>query len=216
MIATKKPTPKTKRCSNWQAGFVAMMPAIVKNARIAFRHLDYEARTEVVHEIVVSAMLAYYRLHQQRKVDLAYPSVLVRFAISQYRDGRRVGEKMNCRDVLSPYARRMKGIQVESLHGNDHEREPWRELLVEDKHAGPAEIAAARIDVAEWLESMTERDRQIAAALSQGTSTKDVARQFGVSPGRISQKRREFLESWRAFQGEQEARSEDDLLARFS
>jgi DNA-directed RNA polymerase specialized sigma24 family protein len=216
MIAIAKPAPKTKRCSNWHIGFLAMMPAIVKYVRHAFRHLDAESRADVVQEIVVSAMLAYYRLFQRGKVNLAYPSVLARFAIAQYRDGRRVGEKMNCRDVLSPYARRMKGVQVESLQGYDHEGEPWREVLVEDKHAGPAETAAARIDVAEWFDSMSARDRKIAEALSQGATTNDVAMRFCVSPGRISQKRREFLQSWRSFQGEQEVLFDDDLLIRLS
>ena len=216
MIAIAKPTPRAKRCSKWHAGFLAMMPTVVRYARSAFRHLDAEARTEAIQEIVVSAMLAYYRLYQRGKVDVAYPSVLARFAIAQYRGGRRVGEKMNCHDVLSPYARRLKDILVESLHGYDSEREPWHDVLVEDRNAGPAETAAARIDVAEWFESMTARDRKIAAALSQGTATMDVARRFHVSPGKISQKRREFLESWRSFQGELAPPADDDLLARVS
>ena len=193
-----------------------MMPAIAKYACRAFHHLDAEARAEAIQEIMVNAMLAYCRLHQRGKVDLAYPSVLARYAVAQFRDGRRVGEKMNCRDVLSPYARRLKGIQVESLHRSDREREPWREVLVEDKHAGPAETAAARIDFAEWFASLTPRDRKIAKVLTQGSSTKDVARRFRVSPGRISQKRREFFESWRSFQGEQETSAVEDLLARVS
>ena len=161
-------------------------------------------------------MLAYRRLHQRGKVDQAYPSVLARFAIAQYRDGRRVGEKMNCHEVLSPYARRMKGIQVESLHDPDHEGHSWCEVLVEDKHAGPAETAAARIDVAEWFGLMTARDRKIAEILSQGATTQDAAKRLHVSPGRISQNRREYLESWRTFQGEQEFSSKNELLARLS
>jgi hypothetical protein len=185
-----------------------MMPTIGLHAQRVFHYLDDEARAEAIQETVVRAMLAYYRLHERGRVDLAYPRVLARFAVAQFRDGRRVGERMNRREVLSPYARRMSGIRVESLHDSELPGGPWREALVEDKHAGPAETAAARIDVAEWFASMKRRNRKIAEALSQGFTTKDVARRFRVSPGKISQMRREFCESWHAFQGEQETKAE--------
>ena len=207
MIAMTKPSPRPKRRSNWQTGFLAMMPNIVKHARQAFRYFGAEARAEAVQDVLVSAMLAYVRLYHRGKVDLAYPSVLARFGVAQYHDGRRVGAKLNCRDVLSPYARRKKGIQVESLHGYDRAGHPWQEILVEAKHAGPAETAASRIDFADWLASLTRRDEMIAEALSDGGTTKDVARRFRVSPGRISQKRREFLVSWQRFQGQHDGPS---------
>jgi hypothetical protein len=35
-----------------------------------------------------------------------------------------------------------------------------------------------------------------------GERTKEVSRMFGLSQGRISQKRRQFLEDWRRFCGE--------------
>jgi hypothetical protein len=213
MIAYAKSAPKARHESDWHDGFVAMMPDIAKYACRAFRHLNAEARAEAIQEVLVSAMLAYFRLYQRGKIDLAFPSVLARFAVAQFHYGSRVGEKMNCRNVLSPYARRVKGIKVESLHVSDHEGDPWRERLVEDKHAGPAETAAARIDVAEWFALMTHRDRKIAEALSQGSPTKDVAKQFRVSPGRISQKRREFFESWQLFHGDQQTPEEENLLA---
>lgn len=202
MIAISKQSSHTKRCSDWQAGYLAMMPDIVRRATRAFCYLNTEARNEAVQEILVSAMLAYVRLHERGKVDVAYPGVLTRYAVAQYRDGRRVASTSNCKDVLSPYARRRKSIQVESLDGCDRDGGPWREIIVEDKHAGPAETAAVRIDFAEWLASLTRRDRQMAESLSEGSTTNDVAKQFRVSSGRVSQKRREFLESWQGFQGE--------------
>ncbi len=181
---------------------MAMVPAIVKQARHAFRYLGAEARSEVIQDVIVSAMLAYVGLWKGGKVDLAYPSVLARFAVAQYHDGRRAAVKLNCRDVSSPYARRKKGIHLESLHRHDGGDQTWRDILVEDKHAGPAETAAARIDFAVWLASLTQRDRQIAEVLSHGETTDEVSRRFHVSPARISQKRREFFESWQTFQGE--------------
>ena len=202
MIAITEASNETKRDRSWQSGFLAMMPNIIKYANQSFHYLDDDGRAEAVQEVLASAMLADFRLQQRGKVDLAYPSVLARFAVAQYRAGRRVGEKMNCGDVLSPYARCMKGIQIESLNGYKRDGESWREVLVEAKHAGPAETAAARIDFTRWIASLTRRDRKMAAALSEGCTTQEVAKRFRVSAARKSQKRREFLESWQEFQGE--------------
>jgi DNA-binding NarL/FixJ family response regulator len=77
----------------------------------------------------------------------------------------------------------------------------WNQQLVEDRQAGPAEIAAARIDVAAWLGSLSKRHRRIAKALALGTSTSEVARQFGLCPARISQLRSWFRRHWEEFQG---------------
>ena len=107
---------------------------------------------------------------------------------------------------------RKRSIQVESIDG-EHDDAPWREVLVEDKHAGPAETAAARIDVGDWFASLSDRDRTIAKALSDGSTTQDVAKRFRLSPGRISQKRREFLESWQTFQSDLDEPAEAALLA---
>ncbi|MDP6557790.1 MAG: recombinase family protein [Pirellulaceae bacterium] len=171
----------------------------------------YEARAEAVQDVVVSAMLAYVRLCERGKSELAYPSVLARYAVAQYRAGRRVAERMNCCDVLSPYARRMKDIRVESINDCDRDEEPWR-----NRHAGPAEIAATRIDVADWFASLTHRNHKIAEALSDGSTTRDVAKRFRLSAGRISQKRRELLESWQEFQGEQDEPAEADRVMPLS
>ena len=46
-------------------------------------------------------------------------------------------------------------------------------------------------------------------ALLRGERTSDVARQFRISPGRISQLRREFERSWREFHGEGDAAAEN-------
>jgi transposase-like protein len=207
MIAIAKPSPRTKRPSGWQQGFLVMMSDIVRSAHIAFRNLDPEARQEAVQEVLVSAMLAYVRLFERQKVDVAYPSALARFAIAQYRVGRRVSTKLNCNDVLSPFARRKKNFRVETLTGGKGNYSSWRELLPENREAGPAETAAARIDISEWFESFSSLDREIAEALSMGYSTKEVAQEFQVSAPRISQKRREFLDSWQMFQGEDVGRS---------
>ncbi len=124
------------------------------------------------------------------------------YAIKQVRAGRRVGAKLNIRDVSSTYAQRVRGFQVERLDEFDHLRSEWNEVLVEDRKAGPAETAAARIDAASWFKSLDRQKRQIAKVLSRGELTSVVARMFGLSPGRVSQLRSELKRSWEQFQGE--------------
>jgi len=61
---------------------------------------------------------------------------------------------------------------------------------------------AFRIDFPRWRGTRSERDRRVIDALLAGGRTRDVSRQFGLSPGRVSQLRRDFLEDWRRFTGE--------------
>jgi hypothetical protein len=149
-------------------------------------------------------MVAYVRLFEQGKVALAFPSVLARFAIAQVRDHRRVGAKLNIRDVLSLYCQRKKGVVVERLDVFSDEENAWKEAVVEDTRSAPVpDIVAFRVDFADWLKSLRRRDRRIAESLAVGNRTGDVAKRFNVSAGRVSQLRRELAESWRAFVGDE-------------
>ena len=179
-----------------------MLPAIRRQARLAFRHLDPEAREEAVEEAVANALVAYVRLFERGKVELAYPSVLALYAIRQVSEGRRMGTKLNVRDVSSEYCRLKKGLQLERLDRFDRETGEWLEVVVEDRHAGPAETAAARIDIGEWFRRLPRHVRKIAKTLASGERTGAVAKRYRVSPGRVSQIRKELAASWRQFQGE--------------
>ena len=202
MIAHAKPHPRDDSVPRWHQPFLKMLPAIQRQARLAFRHLDAEARAEMVEEVVANAFVAFVRLVENGKADLAYATPLASFGIKQARAGRRVGTKSNINDVSSPYAQAARRIHVERLDLQNEETGQWREVLLEDRRAGPAEIAASRLDFADWLRSLSRRNRNIATTLALGESTKETAKRFDVSSGRISQVRRELKESWEVFQGE--------------
>ena len=187
----------------WHHGFLAMLPAIRTYARIAFRNLAPEAREEAVQEVVCNALVAYVRLVELGKADLAYPSVLARFAVAQTRDFRKVGGHLNCKDVLSRYCQRKKGIVVERLDKFDAEDGQWIEAVVEDHHTPVPDQVAFRCDFPAWLRSLPIRNRRIAQALSVGHTTGEVAKRFNVSPGRISQLRQELHRAWQEFHGEE-------------
>ena len=202
MIASVK-RPKSQRKNPAQhAAFLAMLPAIRRSAQVAFRKLPPELRHDLIEEVVANSYVAFARLVERGHADRALPSPLARFAITQIRVGRRVGSRLRIGDALSNYAQYRKQFFVERLDHFSEEKGCWGEILVEDKRATPADVAACRIDFAEWLRRLTARLRKIALALAGGETTTAAARMFGVSPARISQIRQWLKESWEAFQGE--------------
>ena len=188
----------------WHEVFLRMLPAIVTHAKIAFRHLDPEAKQEAVQDVLCNACNAIARLAELGKLDLAYPSVLAGFAVSQVKDGRKVGCRLNVRDVASPYCQMKKGVKVSSIDHFDDEENGWRQAVIVDTRSSPVpEIVAFRCDFSDWLASLPRRDCHIAESLAVGNRTSEVAKQFDVSEGRVSQLRREFAESWRTFVGDE-------------
>ena len=182
--------------------FLTMLPQIRAQARVAFGSKSPERREELIAEVFANCWVAFVRLMERGLGDVVYPTPLAQYAIRQVRSGRKVGGSLNVNDVSSGYAQKSKGFSMESLDQYSQRKKQWKEILVEDRHTGPAETAASRIDVGEWLRSLPKRSRRIAETLALGETTKKAARKHGVSAGRISQLRRELKGNWEAFQGE--------------
>jgi hypothetical protein len=199
VCASPAPAPRRR----WHRQFLALLPQIVVRAKIAFRHLKPEARAEMVQEVVCNALQAFARLVKLNKTSIAYAAPLATFGIKQARDGRKVGGHLNCLDVSSEYAQKIKGIVVDRLDRRDKDDDrQWCEVLVEDRRADAAAIVQTKLDFSDWLASLNRRDRRVAEFLAQGESTRAAARKFKVSDGRISQLRRELAESWHRFIGD--------------
>lgn len=202
MICPAQPVSQEQDVPWWHERFLEMLPKIEQQASVAFQHLKPEAREEAIEETICNALKAFVRLVELDKLDLAYPSVLARFGVAQVRNGRKVGGHLNVQDVSSEYAQREKGFSVDRLDQHDHCEEAWREVLVEDRHCGPAEVVATKIDFTNWLKSLPSRIRRIAKVLAIGEKTSIVAEKFNLSDGRISQIRKELFEAWKQYQGE--------------
>ena len=178
-----------------QEQFLEMVPQIRRKAIRAFRRLQHEHRNDMVQEVIANAFCNFVRLVQRGRAGTAFATPIASFAIRQAIEGRRVGSSSRLCDVTSPFARSARGVRVERLDSEGS----LRAALVEDRRAGPADIAAARIDVAAWLSAMSDSHRRIAKALAIGDTTSDVARQFGLSSARISQIRSLLKENWERF-----------------
>jgi hypothetical protein len=178
-----------------------MIPVIVRHLRVVFRHLRPDAKEEAVAEGLANACVSYQRLVKQGRAHLGFPTVLARFAAAQVLDGRQVGNGQNTRDVLSSRAQKKKRFQVEHLDHFDEEEGQWMEAVVADPHTPVFEQVRFRLDFPAWLARLSRRNRRIAQSLCLGNSTGAVAKRFRISPGRVSQLRRQFYDSWQGFCG---------------
>lgn len=188
--------------SSPEAQFISLLPAIRRQARVAFRGESAERRGELVAEVIANCWVAFRRLVERGLAQVAYPTPLARFAIRQVRDGRRVGAQLNVRDVLSDYCQRHKRVQVERIDVQDEPDAGWRAIVVEDRRATPADTAAARIDIAAWLATLSDRERELAQTLASGETTSGAAATFRITAARVSQLRRELQDAWERFSGE--------------
>jgi hypothetical protein len=198
------------------AVFLAILPRLQLHAEVCFRHLKCPAKEDAIQEVIALSWKWFLRLTERGKDVSAFVSALVGYAARAVHSGRRLCGHEKARDVLSPVARRRHGFRVESLPhstSTSHERlcasplgqqalDAFEERLCDNTLTPVPDQAAFRIDFPAWRGTRSERDRRVIDALMSGGRTKDVSQKFGLSPGRVSQLRRDFLEDWRRFTGE--------------
>jgi hypothetical protein len=193
---------RTSRPTTWQAGFVAMLPEIERLSRIAFRDLTAEARADAVADAVVHSLFAYVRLFERGRAEAATASSLAWYSALQIRRGRIAGCRLNSKEPLSRYAQISKGIRVVQLHHCEANDSRWINDIVDSRQTSVADQVAIKLVFVVWLNTLCSRTRRIAMDLARGFSTSEVADKFGVTPGRVSQLRRELQNCWCQFQGE--------------
>ena len=200
MIAIAQHQQAPSLHQNNQEVFLEMLPRIRSRAGRAFNWLGAELRDDLIQEVIANAFCAFMSLARRGKSDIAYATPLANYAVRQVLAGRRVGGSLNINDVTSPYAQAACRLVVGRLDEYDSDAGVWREALVEDRRATPADTAAARLDVAEWLLSLSARQRRIAETLAMGETASEAARTFRISTARISQLRVQLRRSWEQFQ----------------
>jgi len=126
--------------------FLRMLPGITDFARQRFMHLGPDAKQEAVAEVIAAALVMFVHLAHAGRESLAYPTVLAMYGVRRYRSGRKVAGSQGSRDVMSRRCQLARGITVEQLTRPSDDGSSWQEIVVEDKHAGPAEVAATRMD----------------------------------------------------------------------
>jgi len=192
--------------SSLHAGFLSILPQVQRHATIVFRHVRCPHQKEdAVAETAALAWCWYRRLVDKGQDPALFVTTLASYAARHVRSGRKLCGQEPGKDVLSPLAQARHGFVVgklpdwETLSSN-----PLVDALTDNTRSPVPEQVMFRCDFPCWLTTLSERDRQVVEDLMLGERTLDVARKHGLSPGRISQLRREFLVGWRHFCGEGE------------
>jgi hypothetical protein len=196
------------------ARFLSILPRIQAHAEIHFRHLRCPGRREdAVAEVVALAWMWFLRLTRQRKDVAGFVSAVADFAVRHVRSGRKLCGQDRSKDAMSAVAQRLHGFRVEPLthpirqghdglfsdpHGQDT-RDAFEERLRDNTQTPVLDQVVFRLDFRDWLATLSGRNRQVVDDLMAGEGTGEVARKVGLSPGRVSQLRRQFEGGWAVF-----------------
>ncbi len=161
-------------------------------ARFRLRHLDEERKEDAVQEVLAICWEQYRRLVERGRDPTPFVGKMAEFATRRVRCGRGF-LRTRLRDVLSPIPR--DDHHVESIPmTEDDDCDPLLSDALADGQ-DPADEAALKIDVEEWLASVEWRRRRVAELLMSGKNTVEVAKREGVSRMRIFQLRQDLAES---------------------
>jgi hypothetical protein len=164
-----------------RATFTNQLPTLQKMAKISFRHQPPEAKEESVSNAIGLCWKFIYNLFLGgRHKEPGILASCMRFAIKQTREGRTPQGCPRKRDVLS-----RRWIGPTRLTDFDLDQFVSRNTSV-------PEAVSFKVDVPEFLATLNDRQRRMAIDLANGMTTTDAATKYDLSPGRISQFRREF------------------------
>jgi hypothetical protein len=195
--------------------FLSILPRIELHGQVAFRGvLCPHHRADCIAEVVALCWLWFLRLVERGKDPLTFVSRIADFAARQVRCGRGLCGQEKGRDVLSGLAQRRHGFHVGPLphstasydrlgtFGGQRKQDALEEVLHENGRTPVPEQVCFRLDFPACRRTHARRIRRLMDAMILGESTGDLARKYGLSPGRISQLRRALHNDWRHFCGE--------------
>jgi hypothetical protein len=199
------------------ARFLSLLPRIETHAAIYFRHIPCAGRrADCLAEAAALGWQWFLRLAARGRDPAHFAAAFATLLARAVQSGRRLCGGERSGDVLSRLAQIRHGFGVEALpattragHEELHGRprgqqlqDLYEERLHDNMMTPPDEQAMFRVDFADWVSGLTARERRLVRAMARNERTADLAQQFGVSAGRISQMRREFEQGWRRFCGD--------------
>lgn len=186
-------TPPAAGPEPLHADFLALMPTVEGVARWHVRQVQCpRARADLVAEAVALAWVWYLRLMSRGKDPVAFPVTFAHLAARAAVSGRRVYGQEPARDLLSRAGRR-RGVVVVSLpSGPSVNVTPFQEALADNTRSLVPDQVQFRMDFPAWVRSLSRRDRRLVGLLAVGHRTSEAAARVGLTPGRVSQLRREY------------------------
>jgi hypothetical protein len=197
--------------------FLEILPQIESHGRIYFRHVRCpHRRADAIQEMRSLGWKWFVRLAQKGRDAREFPATFCTLLGRVVRCGRRLCGMEKGRDVMNVQTQQRHHFKVERLPASascsrqdlysdpngQRDQDALEATLHDNSTTPPPDQASFRIDFPNWRSTCTERDRGIMNLLMVGERTLDVAHKFGLSAGRVSQKRQEFYQAWRRFIGE--------------
>jgi hypothetical protein len=176
------------------------LPQLQRHGRIYFRGARSDRRADLVAEVVALAWKWFVRLAERGKDPTRFATMIASYAAKAVKCGRRVTGQESDRDVLSTLTQMRRCFTVSTLpefstlSGN-----PLEEALQDNMQSPVDEQAAFRLDFPAFLGTLGIRNKNIAQDMALGHRTRELADAYGLSPGRVSQLRREFHDAWEHF-----------------
>jgi hypothetical protein len=184
-----------------QQAFLSILPRLESYGRICFRDVKCpERREEVISELVAIVWGWFVRLTQKGKDATKFVSVLAIYGARAVRSGRRLCGQEPPKDVLSPRAQGRHGFAVHTLsEGSELEGSVINQALEDNTITPVLDQVQFRLDFPRWRATRCVRDQDLIDDLMLGGRTNEMAAKYALSPGRVSQLRREFFQDWTRF-----------------
>jgi hypothetical protein len=201
-----------------QAGFLCILPRIERHARIYFRDVQCTARRQdFIAETVALCWTWYARLTRKGRDATKFPSALARYAARAVGCGRRLYGQEKAKDVMSSVAQKRHGFTVTSLPVStrtslekiysevrgQQDLDAWEERLRDNTQSPVPDQASFRLAYPQFVRSLSRRDRRMAHFLSLGNSATQTAREFKLTPGRVTQLRQQWCRDWHTLNDEE-------------
>jgi hypothetical protein len=198
--------------------FLALLPKLHTHAAIYFRGIKCpDKKADTFNEMIALAWRWFLGLKENGKDISKFTMVFVYLVAKAVKSGRRVCGQEKSKDVLSPRAQQRHNFVVhslpistrvahESLYGEPHGQrnlDAYEERLQDNLQSPIPDQVQFRIDFAAWLATLTPRERRLIKAMARNERTSDLSKEFEVSPGRISQMRKEFQRDWCRYIGDE-------------
>jgi hypothetical protein len=198
MTLSSSPSPRRDAL---ERRYLAVLPRIVRHARIVFRCVRcWHTRQDKIQEVRALCWRWVRQLHRARRKWWTFVSRLADYACRAVKSGRKVAGSISIRDVMNEISQARRGYYIGKFPDIATESaNSLTEALSDNTRSPVPDQVQFRCDFPAWLATLGARDRQIIADMARGEKTKHLAANYGVSPGRISQLRRRFHDGWEQF-----------------
>jgi hypothetical protein len=168
-----------------RARFSDRFAELQAKAKVYFRDYKPEAQDEAVAKVFFLTWHYFLALVKRGRNDDSLLTSAFYFSCRQTRCGRKLRTiKHDHSRELFDHAPVVTGINLDAYVS---------------RHTNVADIVAFRLDTRTWFDSLPDRQQRRAIELSEGYTTGECARRWGVTPGAVSICRQQLNQSYRQF-----------------